>query len=103
MPGQGGGTGEKGAYGPSGTLSRKGGKGLRRILQRSFTRALFVRDSATTLSRRAALDWLRNLAGGMPNCRLKARLKEGSDSYPTSAAISATLRLVVLRSCAPSC
>ena len=26
------------------------------------------------------LDWLRNLAGGRPNSRLNARLKEGSDS-----------------------
>lgn len=29
---------------------------------------------------RVDLDWLRNRAGGTPNSRLKARLKEGSDS-----------------------
>lgn len=46
--------------------------------------------------------WLRNLAGGTPNARLKARLNAGSDSYPTSAAIRATLPLVVRSIRAPS-
>jgi hypothetical protein len=35
--------------------------------------------------------------------RLKARLNAASDSYPTSAAISATPRGVVVSACAASC
>ena len=38
---------------------------------------------------------LRYRPGGCPNSRLNARLKAASDSYPTSAAISATLRGVL--------
>lgn len=51
----------------------------------------------------AALDCLRNRAGGAPNCRLKARLNAGSDSYPTAAATWATLWLVEASMRAPSC
>src|SRR4029077_13746369 len=51
---------------------------------------------------RADLDRLRKRAGGRPNSRLNARLKDGSDSYPTSVAICRTLLLVDLSICAPS-
>src|SRR6188508_467051 len=45
----------------------------------------------------------RYRAGGVPNRRLKARLNADSDSYPTSAAMSATPRGVVVNACAASC
>ena len=38
--------------------------------------------------------FVRYRAGGLPNWRLKARLKAGSESYPTFEAICATLSLV---------
>src|SRR3977135_1085976 len=38
---------------------------------------------------------LRYRPGGCPNSRLNARLKAASDSYPTSAAMSATPREVL--------
>ena len=41
-------------------------------------------------------------AGGEPNSRLNARLKDASDSYPTSEAIAATPRDVELRARAAS-
>src|SRR4051794_40167192 len=46
---------------------------------------------------------LRYRPGGCPNSRLNARLKAASDSYPTSAAISATPRDVLSRDRAASC
>src|SRR5262245_62750970 len=51
----------------------------------------------------AARKLLRKRAGGTSNSRLKARLNAASDSYPTSAAISATLRQPDFSIRAPSC
>ncbi len=42
--------------------------------------AATVRYAWRTAVLRADFDWLRNRAGGRPNSRLKARLKDGSDS-----------------------
>ena len=51
-----------------------------------------------------SVDWCsrRYRAGGVPNRRLKARLNAASDSYPTSAAMSATPRGVVVSARAAS-
>jgi hypothetical protein len=50
-----------------------------RIVHRFALRRPFV-DAWRTALLRADFDWLRNRAGGRPNPRLKARLKDGSDS-----------------------
>ena len=39
-----------------------------------------IADAGRTAVLRVDFEWLRNRAGGRPNSRLKARLKEGSDS-----------------------
>jgi hypothetical protein len=48
-------------------------------------------------------DSVRKRAGGTRYSRLKAWLNAASDSYPTLAATSATLRLLDFSICAPSC
>ena len=50
-------------------------------------------DARTRAVMRSDFDWMRNRAGKGPNSRLKARLKEASDSYPMSAVIFAALWL----------
>src|SRR4029453_19587694 len=57
---------------------KEGRVGLACILQRGFTRAVFVGGSSTALPPRAALDPPRNLGGGGPHSRFKAGVREGA-------------------------
>ena len=57
-------------------------------------------DAADRCELAAILLWRRYWAGGTSNARLKARLNAASDSYPTSAAISATPLGVDVNACA---
>ena len=46
--------------------------------------ATCMRVVGDAVTAEACVRWRRHVAGGMPTCRLNARLNAASDSYPTA-------------------